>query len=246
MLLYDRTVIPQALRKQILQSLHYAHQGWTGMKARANQCVYWPGMRKSLSSYKAKCGTCIINSPSQQREPLILSLPSQWPFQQVCGDFFSVAGHDYLSVADRFSGWICIYHLGPRQCTSSSLISVCQSLLTVYGAPEQFTSDGSPQLNSTAFKGFLLRWGVKHRLSSVEYPQSNGRAELGVKAAKRIIYDNTPPNGSLDNYKAAKAIMQYQNTPLPDLNRSLAQILFHRNIGDCIQTHPSHYELHKE
>ena len=123
MLLDDR---PQALRKQILQSLHSAHQGCTGMKARANQCFYlpsavgtergeaggmcphisgkwlkkimllekfslscpprynflptveWPGMSKS--SYKANWRTCIINAPSQQREPLILFPPLQWPF----------------------------------------------------------------------------------------------------------------------------------------------------------------------
>ena len=80
MLLDDRIVIPQALRKQILQSLHSAHQGCTGMKSRANQCVCWPGMTKSISSYKENCGTCIINAPSQQREPLLLSPPPQWPF----------------------------------------------------------------------------------------------------------------------------------------------------------------------
>ena len=126
------------------------------------------------------------------------------------------------------------------------LISVCRSLFTVYGAHEQFSSDGGPQLNSTAFKELLSRWGVKHRLLSVEYPQSNGRVELGVKAAKCIIYDSTPPNGSLDNDKASKAIMQYRNTLLPNLNLSPAQILFDRNIRDYIPTHPSHYELHKE
>ena len=155
------------------------------MRARANHCVYWPRMSKSISnSYKANCGTCIINAPSQQREPLILSPPPQWPFQQACGDFFSVAGHDYLPIVDRFSGWICIYHFGLRQCTSASLISACRSIFTAFGAPEQFSSDGGLQLNSTAFKEFLSRWGEKHRLSSVEYRQSNGRAELGVKAAK--------------------------------------------------------------
>ena len=65
------------------------------------------------------------------------------------------------------------------------------------------SSDGGLQLYSTAFKEFLSRWGVKHCLSSVEY------LELGIKAVKCIIYDNTPPNGSLDNDKVAKAIMQY-------------------------------------
>ena len=47
-------------------------------------------------------------------------------------------------------------------------------------APEQFSSDSGLQLNSMAFKEFFSRWGVKHHLSSVEYPRSNGRVELGV------------------------------------------------------------------
>ena len=38
MLLDDRIGKPQTLRKQMLQSLHSAHQGCTGMKARVNQC----------------------------------------------------------------------------------------------------------------------------------------------------------------------------------------------------------------
>ena len=91
-LLDDRVVTRQVFRKQVLQSLHSGHQDCTRIKAKANQCVYSPGMRKSISSYKANCGTCVISAPSQQREHLILSPPLQWPFQHVCGDFFSVGG----------------------------------------------------------------------------------------------------------------------------------------------------------
>ena len=39
--------------------------------------------------------------------------------------------------------------------------------------------------------------------------------------------------------------MQYQNTPLPDLNLSPAQILFHHNFRDYIPSHPSHYDFIK-
>ena len=46
------------------------------------------------------------------------------------------------------------------------------------------------QLASTALKTFPSKWRVKHRLSSAEYPQFNGRAELALKTAKCIIMDN--------------------------------------------------------
>ena len=39
-----RIVVPSSLRSEILEVLHSAHQGVTGMKARARWCVYWPGL----------------------------------------------------------------------------------------------------------------------------------------------------------------------------------------------------------
>ena len=86
------------------------------------------------------------------------------------------------------------------------------------------STDGGPQFTAEEFTTFLDNWGIKHRLSSVGYPQSNGRAELGVKTAKRIILQNTAPDGSLDTDKAVKALLQHRNTPIPELGLSPAQI----------------------
>ena len=99
---------------------------------------------------------------------------------------------------------------------------------------------------SNEFQNFLHQWGVRHCRSSANYPQSNGRAELGVKAAKRLIINNTKSDGSLDNNKAAQAIMQYRNTPLPYINLSPAQILFHHQLHDHIPANLVHYKLHKD
>ena len=79
----------------------------------------------------------------------------------------------------------------------------------------------------------------------MEYPQSNGRAELGVKAAKRIIHNNVASDGSLNTDNAARALLAYRNTPLPDIHLSPAQILLHRNLRDGIPVHPSHHKMHK-
>ena len=45
-------VIPKASRKQILQNLHDAHQGTTGMSAHANKTVYWPGMNACILNHR--------------------------------------------------------------------------------------------------------------------------------------------------------------------------------------------------
>ena len=150
-----------------------------------------------------------------------------------------------MVIADRYSGWVSVYHF-PTSATSRHLISICRALFTAYGTAEELSSDGGPQFESHEFQRFFRNWGVKHRLSSVAYPQSNGRAEAAVKTAKRIIFDNVSANGYLDNDRAAKAFLQHRNTPIVGLGLSPAQMLFHRQLRDHIPAHPKLYRLHKE
>ncbi len=63
---------------------------------------------------------------------------------------------------------------------------------------------------------------------------------------KRILEENISPDGSLNNDKILGALLEYRNTPLPDINLSPAQILFHRQLRDNIPTHRNQYHLHKE
>ena len=50
----------------------------------------------------------------------------------------------------------------------------------------------------------------------------------------------------MNNDKIVSAFLQYKNTPLPDINLSPAQILFHRKLKDNIPSIHSHYHLNKE
>ena len=84
----QRVVIPSALRKLVLESLHSANQGVSGMRPRANDTVYWQGMSSSIKNYRITCRDCQENAPSQTAEPIIQSAAPEWPFQQICMDYF--------------------------------------------------------------------------------------------------------------------------------------------------------------
>ena len=120
------------------------------------------------------------------------------------------------------------------------------SHFATFDIPEESSSDGQPQFESEAFRNFLRTWGIHFRLSSVGYAQSNGRAEVGVKTMKRLLHNNVSPDGSLNNNKVLRALLEYRNTPLPDIKLSPAQILFHRQLKDGIPTHRNQYHLHKK
>ena len=176
-------IIPQSCRSQILKNLHSAHQGVSKMTARAQQTVYWPGIETAIRNTRYNCQKCNESAPSQRREPLQLSPAQIYPFQHICMDFFQLGHHSYLSVVDRFSGWIAVYHFANRT-TSSKLITVCRDLFATYGAPEEISTDSGLQFTSSEFREFLKNWGIHHQLSSAEYLQWSccGLAEATVLA----------------------------------------------------------------
>ena len=76
----DRVVIPSSLQSEVLEVLHAAHQGTTGMTNRAMSSVYWPGMTVDISRTRAACSSCDKSAPSQPHAPPTpLSHPS-YPF----------------------------------------------------------------------------------------------------------------------------------------------------------------------
>lgn len=225
-----------------MKVLHSAHQGCSGMNDRAKSSVYWPGMNSALKSFKNGCHSCILHAPSQRSEPMLFTPPSMYPFQHICTDFYQFHGNDYMVVADRFSGWLQVWHF-PKSPSSKGVIKILRELFIQFGAPDEISSDGGPQYIAEDLKQFLKLWGCSHRLSSVEYPQSNGRAELAVKTGKRLIRENTSADGGVDTDRFARAMLQYRNTPLRDINLSPAQLLFHRELRDFLPVHPSKYRL---
>ena len=241
-----RVVVPKALRKEALENLHAANQGTTGMKARAQACVYWPGINGDIKNRRLQCRGCNEIAPSNPSEPIIFSASPEYPFDHVVTDYFSLYGYKYLLYADRYSGWITIVKPGPTEGNASYLKKRLRELFATFGVPNELSSDGGPPYNSHEMGLFYQAWGVTVRKSSSYYPQSNGRAELAVKVSKRLLMDNCDANGSIDNDKVARALLQYRNTPLQDINLSPAQILFGRMLRDHTPTLPTLYQLRPE
>ena len=232
----DRVVVPLVLRQTVLSNLHSAHQGVSSMQLRAQAIVFWPGMTASIQETRSRCQECNRNAPSQPPTPTEPAIPPSTPFEQVFSDFFEFGGHHYLVAGDRLSGWSEVFSTpsGSTWSGSRGLIACLRSLFSTFGVPEELSSDGGPEYTAGATKEFLDRWGVKHRVSSAYFPQSNGRAEVAVKATKRLMRANLGPSGTLDSDKFLRALLQLRNTPDPDCNLSPAQILFGRPIRDSL------------
>ena len=237
----DRVLVPTALRPEILSSLHAAHQGVTAMNARAESSVFWPGITSDITSYRSSCNDCNRMAPSQPSAPPTPLILPVYPFQCVCADFFTYAGTHYLIIVDRYSNWPVIERTSGG---AQGLISCLRRVFVTYGIPEELASDGGPEFVAGATEKFLEAWGVHHRLSSVAFPHSNCRAEVGVKTMKRLLTNNTGPNGELNTDQVQRAVLQYRNSPDPTTKVSPAMCLFGRPIRDFIPVFPGKFEPH--
>ena len=154
-------------------------------------------------------------------------------------------GQYYIAVVDRYSNWPLIFHFKTPP-HARDVINCLRTTFTTYGAPEKIFTDGGLAFQEKEVQEFLARWSVTQVTSSALYPQANGRAELAVKTAKRLLQENTAADGSLNTHSASQALLQYRNTPIQQLGLSPAQILFHRNLKDGIPVDPSKLRPHKE
>lgn len=206
------------------------------MNERAKAGVYWPGITKDIEAVRAACSSCNRIMPSQPRTPPVEPLIPSTPFEAVACDYFHFNGHYYFVAADRLSGWLEVQQIkvGTNEAGAKGLCKALRRLMIQVGVPMEISSDGGPEFSAGETEEFFKRWGIRHRISSVSFPSSNGRAELAVKTAKRLLMDNISPNGSLDNDAMVRALLIYRNTPDPGCKLSPAQILLGRPLRDTL------------
>ena len=178
----ERVVIPASLCQTCLNALHAAHQGTTGMTARATSSLYWPGITTDIATTRNKCAACNSNAPSQAAMPPTTT-PEQpeYPFQHICADFFHHEGAAYLVLVDRYSGWPIV---SPATNGATGLAHTLRDTFATFGIPSTLTTDGGPEFTSNTTRELLCSWGVQHRLTSA---YSSGQNKVPI--TYRLVAD---------------------------------------------------------
>ena len=178
------------------------------------------------------CQSCTEILPSLPREPLIQHQEATRPFQQLHSDLAKINGHDFLIIADQYSGWPDVIPFPNKNTTAARRVvdAVREFFVRGPGAPVKFWSGNGPQFNAVEFKDFFRDWGISVGNSAPHYPQSNGFAEAAISSMKKLIASSWR-KGSFDVNKFEKSILLFRNAPRSGATTP-AQIVFNRPERD--------------
>ena len=228
-----KMLIPKSLCAIILERLHAAHQRVNSMLATTCERFFWPSLDTAIRLYRAQCCQCNKQAPFKPKELAIESIQPEVPFEKVAADFCKISDFSYLIFIDAYSGWIEVANL-----TGTGFHIVGEMLLmyfAIFGVPEEIGTDGGLPFDCGDYINLLKKWNIRRSLSWLYCLQSNRRADIGVKTAKRMLLGNINPwTGKLDNGKAVKVLMAHWNAPCQQTGTSPAVVLFGKPIRDYL------------
>ena len=113
--------------------------------------------------------------------------------------------------------------------TSHHTIEALRSVFSRFGLPDQLVSDNGPQFTSDEFIQFLKRNGIKHILSALYHPSSNGLAERFVQTFKRAMRGGEKDGLSL-NHRLSEFLFTYRTTPHATTDASPSELFLQRQL----------------
>ncbi|XP_030763270.1 uncharacterized protein K02A2.6-like [Sitophilus oryzae] len=165
-------VIPQSMRKEMLERVHYNHMGINKCIKLAQESIFWPTMCNEIRQTISQCHLCLKYARSQMSEPLINHKIPEIPWNKVGCDIFELHGQKYLLIIDYYSKYIEVEKL--ENCsTSYTTVKILKSVFARHGIPLTVVTDGGPQFSSDLFQAFSQEWEFDHVISSPRYAQSN-------------------------------------------------------------------------
>eukprot|EP00253_Pinus_taeda_P005724 PITA_05724 len=200
MLLYKkRLFVPNdnSLKKVIMDEFHtshYAgHPGYQKMLTALRKEYYWPGMKKHVAEYLARCLECQqIKAEHQHPAGLLQPLPiPEWKWEVISMDFITGLpktkrnNDSIMVVVDKLSK---VAHFIPVQSTYKAVQIAhvfMQNIFRLHGLPKTIISDRDVKFTSAFWRALFAELGTQLNFSTAYHPQTDGK----TKRVNQIVED---------------------------------------------------------
>ncbi|KAK8934166.1 hypothetical protein KSP39_PZI014581 [Platanthera zijinensis] len=187
----DRLCVPNVgnLREELLYEAHHTkysiHPGSTKMYKDVKKLFWWPGLKKDVALYVARCQTCaLVKAECQKPGGFLKSLPiPEWKFDDISMDFVhglprSQKGNDAIWViVDRLtkvSHFIPMRKDDPVEKLAKLYVD---NIVRMHGVPRSIVSDRDGRFTSNDWRLVHQMLGSKLKFSTAFHPQTDGQTE---------------------------------------------------------------------
>ncbi|KAK3751920.1 hypothetical protein QZH41_007937 [Actinostola sp. cb2023] len=147
----------------------------------------------------------------EQKETFMSHEIAERPWEKIGTDLYIIDVKEYRIVVDYFSN---CWEMDPLPDTkASTMIKKLKCHFARQGIPDTVISDNGPQFAYEKLHEFVTDWGFEHRTGSPGHQQTNGKAEIAVEEAIRLLRKSKETSG--DIYLALLALCNKPRTQAP-------------------------------
>ncbi|XP_055539500.1 uncharacterized protein LOC129726612 [Wyeomyia smithii] len=160
----DRILVPQPLRRKLIDICHASHNGIEATLKLARANVFWPGMSAQIKEAIQSCATCAKFAASQSNPPMMTHGIPVYPFQFVSMDvFFSDyqgTKRAFLVTVDHYSDYFEVNIL--KDLKLESVIAACKENFARHGKPQIILTDNGTNFVCRKMEEFAIEWDFQH------------------------------------------------------------------------------------
>ena len=231
-----RLYVPQHLRRHVVKQYHdkNGHMGVNKTFLSIKTKYYWPGLWKDLDKAISVCVVCKQRNLKQQRAPVKETDFPPHPMAALQLDLAgphlkTLSGNQYIcTFICLYSGWIEAFSI-PDKTAESVLECLLEEVIPRHSAPIAITSDNGKEFDNEFFKDVLVKYNIKHIMSSPYNPRANGAVERSHRTMNNII---------------AKLLVDHPDTWDVHLNTAIAAMRF--NVSMSTMRSPFHLLYNRE
>ncbi|KAI3808009.1 hypothetical protein L1987_23949 [Smallanthus sonchifolius] len=191
----NRNDLRAFLMTEAHKSWYYVHPGADKMYHNLRPQYWWPGMKKDIALYVAKCLTCSKVKAEHQRPSGLLEQPEipVWKWENLAMDFIT-------KLPRTSSGYDSIWVIIDRLTKSAHFLPIredyrVEKLARIYideivsrhGVPLNIISDRDARFTSRFWQSLQKALGTRLDLSTTYHPQTDGQTERTIQTLEDML-----------------------------------------------------------